>query len=173
MRLATIILLVIMITLPFMGCEKKKSPPPQKRAKVKKGVEVKPEKIESLVEETATKTEGYLYNPQGRRDPFAPLIVLRRKKASKEVKRPPGTLESYDIGDFSLLAIVKKQNKYYALLLAPDNRSFTVNEGDTIGLHAGRIEEISRDRVVIVEYTIDYRGNKKPREVVLELHKEG
>jgi|Deesub1362A_J573_1020465.scaffolds.fasta_scaffold00134_13 type IV pilus assembly protein PilP len=173
-RYLIFIFIIVALGLPFSGCSKKKPPPPKKKAEVKKEIEIKPEELKPLTEEPVKKSEGYVYNPAGRRDPFAPLIVLRREaKGAEEAKRPPGTLESYDIGDFSLLAIVKKRDRYYALLLAPDNKSFTVNEGDTIGLHNGKVKEISRDRVVIVEYTIDYKGNKKPREVVLELHKEG
>ncbi len=166
-----IIFLVIAITFPVSGC-KKKTPPPSPQAKktdVKKEAEVKPE---TLPQETIARSRGYVYEPAGRRDPFTPLIVTKKKGAEK-VKRPPGTPESYDVGDFSLLAIAKKGNKYYALLLAPDNRSFTVYEGDVIGLHNGKIEKITNERVIIVEYTEDYKGNKKPREIVLELHKEG
>jgi type IV pilus assembly protein PilP len=174
MRPLIIIFIVTALILPLSGCKKKTPPPPRKKAEVKKEVKVKPEKPRPLIEEETTKVNGYVYNPAGRRDPFSPLIVLKRKKkGTEEAQRPPGTLESYDIGDFSLLAIVKKGYRYYALLLAPDNKSFTVNEGDTIGLHNGKIEKILGDRVIIVEYTVDYKGNKKPREVVLELHKEG
>jgi len=174
MRYLIIVFVLASLLLPFSGCSKKKPPPPPKKAGVKKGIEIKPEELKSLAEESLPESKGYIYEPAGRRDPFAPLVVVRREaKAGGEKRRPLGTLESYDIGDFSLLAIVKKRGRYYALLLAPDNKSFTVNEGDIIGLHNGRVEEISRNRVVIVEYTVDYRGNKKPREVVLELHKEG
>jgi len=171
-RLVIIIFLVAIIPLPILGCKKKPPPPPPKAKKpLVEKAEVKPE---SIIPEVVTKSKGYIYEPGGRRDPFAPLIVMKKKKkAGEEAPRPPGTLESYDIGDFSLLAIVKKGYKYYALLLAPDNRSFTVNEGDIIGFHNGKIEKIMEDRVIIVEYVEDYKGRRKPREIVLKLHKEG
>lgn len=164
-----IILLILLITVPISGC-KKKAPAPAKKPEVKKE-EVRPE---ALTQPTVPETKGYTYEPAGRRDPFTPLIEIKKaKKGPAKGERPPGTLESYDVGDFTLIAIVKKGSKYYALLRSPDNKSFTVNEGDIIGLHNGKIERIMDNSVVVLEYIEDYKGNKKPKEIVLELHKEG
>ncbi|GAB4536763.1 MAG: pilus assembly protein PilP [Thermodesulfovibrionia bacterium] len=166
-RALIIILLTIVVAIPVSGC--KKAAPPEKKPEVKKE-EVKPD---VSAETTTSQVKGYTYEPAGRRDPFAPLVELKKTKKTAKGERPPGTLESYDVGDFALIAIVKKGDKFYALLRSPDNKSFTVNEGDIIGLHNGKIEKITDNRVVVVEYIEDYKGNKKPKEVVLELHKEG
>lgn len=150
-----------------IGCEKKATPPAKpKKPAVKKTI-IEPEVIAM---EAPQGPAGYIYKPKGRRDPFMPLIMPRKKK-EKVVSRIMGTLEGYDIGDFKLSAIAKKGDKYYALLIAPDNRAFTVSEGTVIGLHKGRIGKITADKVIIVEYSRDYLGELKPRQIVLELHK--
>jgi len=159
----------MVIILPLSGC-KKKAPPVPKKPDVKKE-EVKPE---ALPQPTTPESKGYTYEPAGRRDPFIPLIETKKAKKGKEgEKRPIGTLESYDVKDFALIAVVKKGDKHYALLRSPDNKSFTVNEGDIIGFHSGKIMKITENRVIVVEYIEDYKGHKKPQEIVLELHKEG
>jgi Tfp pilus assembly protein PilP len=132
--------------------------------------EIKPEAIVQKAPDV--REESYAYEPGGRRDPFIPLVeVTKRKKAGKK-PRTLGTLESYDIADFKLIAIVeKKGGQYYGLLLAADNKSFTIREGTVLGLNKGKVKEISPDKVLIEEFIRDYRGELKPRQVVLELRK--
>jgi Tfp pilus assembly protein PilP len=127
--------------------------------------------LEAMLQETTKTNKGYIYKHKGRRDPFMPLIVPKKEKAKKGSRIATGTLESYDISDFTLVAIAEKRGQYYALLVTPDNRSFTVNEGTVIGLHKGRVEKILSDKVIIIEYSRNYRGELRPRQIVLELHK--
>jgi Tfp pilus assembly protein PilP len=126
------------------------------------------------VSETAldepTLQAGYIYDRRNRRDPFSPLISPVRKLKEKDASKL-GTLEGYDLGEFRLSAIANRGNKYFALLITPDNRSFTVNKGNIIGLNRGKIKKISSDEVVLVEYTKNYKGELKPREIILEFHK--
>lgn len=116
------------------------------------------------------------YHSGERRDPFIPLIAVTSGPGSGKKKTPRvlGTLESYDIPDFKVIAIIKKgEEGFYASLLAPDNKSFVVKEGTVIGLNGGRITAIDQDRMVVVEYIEDYKGNKVPRQVTLELYEGG
>ncbi len=125
---------------------------------------------------SALKENAYMYDSGGRRDPFLPLIDVAKTKSTAQKKTPRvlGTLESYDIPDFRVMAIIKKGKEgYYASLLAPDNKSFVVKEGTVIGLYGGRVEDITSDRIVVVEYIVDYKGEKIPRKVTLELYEGG
>lgn len=120
--------------------------------------------------------EGYVYDPGGRRDPFIPLIDIDKKPdvGSKKAPRVLGTLESYDIPDFKLIAVIKKATgSFVGLVLATDNKTFTVRPGTTIGLRNGKVLEINSEKMVVEEYVEDYKGEKIPRQVVLELYKEG
>ncbi|GBD97441.1 MAG TPA: hypothetical protein ENG83_08055 [Nitrospirae bacterium] len=156
--------------LSFYGCSSKPQSPPATTSQTQSKTRPRPAAPpKAAIEETPVQ-EGYIYQQRERRDPFIPLIVPR-KKVKKGAGAKVGTLESYDISDFTLAAIAKKGREYFALLTTPDNRSFTVNKGNIIGLNKGKVKEITRDRIVLVEYSRDYMGKLKPREIILEFHK--
>jgi len=164
--------LIIISLIPFYGCSNKPSPPPAQEAKKQTAVTaVSPTAAPAeVVDEEAPQQEGYIYQQKDRRDPFVPLIVPT-KKVQKGEGIKAGTLEGYDIGEFTLAAIAKKGSRYIALMTTPDNRSFTVSEGAAIGLNRGKVRKITNDRMIIVEYSINYRGESKPREIILEFRK--
>ena len=114
--------------------------------------------------------DGYVYEQRNRRDPFATLIVpLKETLEADEGKI--GTLEGYDLNEFVLAAIAKRGSEYFALLTTPDNRSFTVMKGNVIGFNKGRVADITKGRIVFVEYSKDYKGDLKPKQTILEFVK--
>lgn len=123
----------------------------------------------AVIQESAG-DKGYIYDQAGRRDPFMPLITPKRSLQPRAAVKA-GTIESYDVKEFSLSAIVKKRDGNYALLVTPDNRSFTVSVGTVIGLHGGEVAEVTDDKVILVENSKDYRGKLKQNKVTLEFHK--
>jgi Tfp pilus assembly protein PilP len=169
----TIIVSLIMGIFYLYGCSDNPPLPPLGKATsgVTKGVVAEPvvSGSETEIDDTIVQA-GYIYDRRNRKDPFSPLIspvrTLKEKDASKL-----GTLEGYDLGEFRLSAIANRGTKYFALLITPDNRSFTVNKGNLIGLNRGKIKKISSNEVVLVEYTRNYKGELKPREIILEFHK--
>jgi len=168
------VIVSLSLLMPVLqGCEKKQ---PVKIAKPQSEASplAKPQEAQTeAANQEAVGEEGYVYQPRDRRDPFMPLIVPKKKTETKLTDAGRlGTLESYDISEFALLAIAKKGVKYYALLVTPDNRSFTVNKGARIGLNKGRVEEITSNRVVLMEHVKDFRGEIRPKQVTLELLKE-
>lgn len=169
MRLLAVLIAITFIFPIFSGCKKEpslKHTPETKVTKVEK-VEIKPEAIVQKAPDV--KEESYFYEPKGRRDPFVPLVEV--KKVGKKVPTR-GTLESYDVVDFELIAVVEKEGRqYYGLVLAPDNKSYTVKEGTVLGLFKGKVKKITANKVVIHEYIKDYKGELKPRQIVLELRK--
>jgi Tfp pilus assembly protein PilP len=173
---SSIVILSMLIIMAFSinGCGNQPSSPPvqppQKQGTVNTGSLPAAPQPEAAVAEEAPEQEGYIYQQRDRRDPFVPLIVPKKKVVRREGTRA-GTLDSYDISDFTLAAIAKKGGQYFALLTTPDNRSFTVNTGTAIGLYKGKVQEITKDRIVIIEYSSDFRGESKPRQLILEFHK--
>jgi len=165
--------LLIIPLFSFFSCSNKPATPPvkvaQKKSVTNTGIQTALPQP-AIVDEEEPKQEGYIYQRRDRRDPFIPLIVLKKSvQKGKGVK--PGTLASYDLNEFSLAAIARKGWKYYALLTTPDNRSFTVYKGTRVGLNKGKVKNISRDKIVLVEYSRDFRGEIKPRQIILEFHK--
>lgn len=164
------IVLLLSGVIILSGCSNKPAPPLPKSAKAKvvgsaapvmaKGPEEKKKEDENA---------GYVYEQRGRRDPFSSLVVISKEKKKDDSK--VGTLEGYDISEFVLGAIANEGRKYFALLIAPDNRSFTVEKGSVVGLNRGKVKEITDNKVVMVEYVRDYKNDLKPRQIILELHK--
>ncbi len=164
MKLFAILISIIFVFPIFSGCKKEL---PAKKAKT----EAVAQKVEPAPQQPAQQPaeveEIYVYDPKGRVDPFIPLIETPKK----ERKAISGTLESYDIADFKLIAIAEKGKQRYGLLLSPDNKSYTVREGTVLGLHKGTVKEIMNDKLIIFEYITDYKGEQKPRQIILELSK--
>jgi type IV pilus assembly protein PilP len=116
--------------------------------------------------------ETYVYNPQGRRDPFLSIIAAAKKE--REQKRPKGLvpLEDYDISQFSLVAIIWSKEAYRALVGLPDGKYYTVLEGASLGLHGGKVKRITQDSVIVREYIRDYKGHLRAEDTVLRLREE-
>jgi Tfp pilus assembly protein PilP len=55
--------------------------------------------------------------------------------------------------------------------MLPDKKTYTVTVGMTLGIQGGKVQKITKDSVVIREFIRDYRGDIKPRDSILKLHK--
>jgi Tfp pilus assembly protein PilP len=55
--------------------------------------------------------------------------------------------------------------------MLPDRKTYTITEGMTLGLQGGKVAKITKDAVFIREYVKDYKGDSKPRDAILKLHK--
>jgi len=113
--------------------------------------------------------ETYQYDAKGKRDPFLSLVAKERQKPGKKSGASP--FESYEIDEMELLAIAWDKNKSYALVMMPDKKTYTITEGMVLGLQGGKVQKITKDAVLIREFIKDYRGDIKPRDVILKLHK--
>lgn len=158
----------MVLFLPAAACSKKKAPVKQAAAEKVAPAQVNPEAKQSM-EAPAGIPEEYKYDARGRRDPFVSLVVVTKQKQIK--KKGASPFESYDISEIKMLAIAWDKNKYFALIRLPDKKTYTITEGQSLGLEGGKVEKITRDSVVIREHVKDYRGNIKPRDTILKLHK--
>jgi len=169
MKRVTCLIIVLFLLLPFGGCKKEQTP-----AKKPMAIQVKPAEVKKDMEESkeAEKIvqEVYTYDAKGRRDPFFSLLTITKQKPVK--KKGASPIESFAIEEINLLAIARDKEKYYALIMLPDRKNFTITEGMTLGLQGGKVEKITEDMVLIREYVKDYRGNIQPKDTVLKLHKE-
>jgi Tfp pilus assembly protein PilP len=163
---------MVMIILAGYGCGDKTPSKPVKKVAPPRAIQpVAPaaSDTDAALQDMAAH-EGYIYQQRDRRDPFVPLIVPTKNLEGTAVRKT-GTLESYDISEFKLSAIVTKKTEYFALLVTPDNRSFTVHKSSVIGLNKGKVNQILSDKVILVEYSKDFRGEFKERKLILEFRK--
>jgi Tfp pilus assembly protein PilP len=111
----------------------------------------------------------YSYNPVGRRDPFAPIIVKESKKG-KEGDRPP--LERYNINEFKLTGIIWGGFGYNAMLEGPDGKGYFVRVGTILGPNRGVVKKITQNIMVVEEKYKTYTGETERKEIVVELRKK-
>jgi Tfp pilus assembly protein PilP len=105
-----------------------------------------------------------VYNPSGKRDPFLPFNF-----APEPEDDPNKTeLEKYQIGQLRL-AIVLEGDDPTALVENSAGKGFYVKKGTKIGTNGGEIVEIKKDKILILETTVDFTGQKKTRTVEMKL----
>jgi type IV pilus assembly protein PilP len=117
---------------------------------------------------TPTRPE-YSYNPQGRRDPFAPIIVSAERKAQSGNRSP---LERYDLNEFKLTGIVWGGFGYNAMVEGPDGKGYFVRVGTIIGPNKGVIKKITQNTMVVEEKYKTFSGVTERKEIVIELSKK-
>jgi type IV pilus assembly protein PilP len=164
-------LIILCLLFLFAGCKKEQAP-------VIKGgttVQVQPptaiQEGKVAAEVRKADQEIYTYDPRGKRDPFLSLVTMLKQRPER--KRGMTPFESYSIDEINLLAIAWDDQKYYALIMLPDKKSYTITEGMKLGIYGGKVQKITKDMVIIREYVKDYRGEIKLRDSILKLRKEG
>jgi type IV pilus assembly protein PilP len=120
---------------------------------------------------TAAITDGYSYDPQGRRDPFQSMAKLLKLSQSR-AELPP--LQRLELSDVKLIGIVSDASGYYGLIQTPDGKGYTVRVGTLMGTNNGTIKSIAEQRIVVAEPTIDITGKMTSRDIeILQRPKEG
>jgi len=165
-KLVYVFILVLFLSL---GCK-------DKAATDKKPVAQKPVATSSAAPATVQKEEPkvekeiYVYDPQGRRDPFLSLVQVFKPKAQR--KKGASPIENFDVDEIKLIAIAWDSNQYYALVTMPDTKSYTIRKGMTLGINNGKVIDITKDSVFIKEQIKDYKGQTKSKDTILKLRKE-
>lgn len=111
------------------------------------------------------------FTARSRRDPFASIIITTKKKMKEHAKKQ-NPLENFDVTDFKIMGIIFDGKRYYASVVLPDNKAYTLRAGLKVGLFGGKVEKITNDAIIIKEYITDYLGKKKLKTTALKLRKE-
>jgi len=112
----------------------------------------------------------FKYRPQGKIDPFVPLIVKKKrvldtsqpakKTVRKKRKRILTLLEKFDLSQLKLTAVMITPKSSVAIVEESTGRGFVVKAGTRIGLNSGRVVDILMDRIIIQEYEEIITGKK-------------
>lgn len=113
----------------------------------------------------------YDYEARGRRDPFTSLIAIAKEKQKR--KKTSNPLENFSVDEIRVTAIVWDANGSFALITLPDNKSYTIRQGMTLGQHGGKVVKITNDSVMVKEQIRDYRGQLITKDTTLKLREEG
>lgn len=121
---------------------------------------------------TEKKVDFYVYDPQGRRDPFRSLLVGRKAVGEEEQIEIVNELQKHDLGSLKLVGVMWGEVGRIALFETPDGKGYAAQVGMPIGKGNSHVKEITSDKVVIVQRFKNVRGQVETREVALQLKKE-
>ena len=158
-------LLILFIACAFLvaGCEKEQPPaqPVSSKAVAKPPAAsvAAPKADEGQAAPVETK---FVYQIEGRRDPFVPLVAT--KKTAEFFENP---LEAFDLQQFLIKAVIVGIGETKAMVVAPDGNAYILKAGMRLGKGNGVIKEISRERIVVEEQYQDITG--KVRKNIQEL----
>lgn len=119
------------------------------------------ELLASVQQEEATAERSGSYNSKGKPNPFAPLFrdepeqatvsapVVARSKRKKRIPTTP--LEKVDLSQLKLVATVRSHNGNSALVEDASGKGFIVKKGTYIGINAGSVVQIVKDRIIVEE----------------------
>jgi len=113
---------------------------------------------------------GYSYDPSGRRDPFAPIILQGEHPGEENLNLPP--LQRVGVTELSLMGIVWGGFGYNAMVQTPDGKGYTVRAGTRIGPNNGVVSAITENSVIVQERFTDVYGKQQVREYIKRLHEK-
>jgi Tfp pilus assembly protein PilP len=108
---------------------------------------------------------AFVYDASNKRDPFRPFDFAPRP-TSRTGKTP---LERYEYGQLKLTAVLEGLGEAQAIIENAVGRGFTAKKGTKVGPYGGEIVEILKDKVLILENTVDFTGERKSKTVELRL----
>jgi len=103
----------------------------------------------------------YAYNPEGRRDPFVSL--LRKAADTRRTGKPAEGVSGFLVSEIALKGIMQSRGTLIALVLGPDNKTYTVRANDR--LLDGSVRAITSDTLVLMQDVNDPLSLTKQREV--------
>lgn len=97
--------------------------------------------------------EPYIYDPRGRRDPFAPVDTSVVNTVTGQAIRPLLPLEKYELDQIKLIGIIWDVNDPKAMFMDPGSKVHVLSKDQRIGRNQGYIAVIREGEVVVVEAT--------------------
>jgi Tfp pilus assembly protein PilP len=144
---------------------------PKEKKKIP-GLSEKPIEKKAKADETRDeKGKGavaYSYDPTNKVDPFKSFIVVRKELEEKE-RRPKTYLETLEISQLTISAIVLTSEGNWALVRDSKGDGHTIKVGTPIGRKRGSVVRILEKEVVVRELYKDIRGREIMRDISMRL----
>jgi len=114
--------------------------------------------------------EVYSYNPADKVDPFKSFIVIKKELEEKREQEKPRTyLETLDISQVTISAIVIGSEDKWALVRDSKGEGHVIKVGTPIGRKRGRVIKILDKEVIVREFDIDIRGRETAKDISIRL----
>lgn len=113
----------------------------------------------------AVVTADYQYDPTNKRDPFRSFV----KTLGPGPEGNQGPLESFDLTQLTVTAIVWGVDPTRALIRDPSGKEYIVVEGMVVGKNKGRIIAIEDNLLRVKETYVDALGRAATKSVEMRL----
>ncbi len=113
--------------------------------------------------------EGYVYSPDGKRDPFRSVLLDMANMEKTDVPRAP--LEQFELQQLALTAIIWETRQPRALVSDPGGRSFVIRKGSRIGKNDGKVVHIGDNLVLVKETYVDFAGEQSTKDVEMRIRR--
>jgi type IV pilus assembly protein PilP len=138
---------------------------PKKNAKAKNKKTAADAVAPPAVASAAPAVDNTAYDPTGRRDPFRPPRVNQLLASGGE--RTP--LQRYELGQLRLVAVIYDTGDARAVVEDEGGLGYIIKVGTKIGVNDGVVRGIERGKVLVEEVSMDFFGERRSSEVVLEM----
>jgi type IV pilus assembly protein PilP len=122
---------------------------------------------------TATSSTGeaqaYAYDPAGKTDPFKSFILEQEEMAEKVQRKPRTYLETLDLSQLELIAIITGPQGNYAMVRDSKGVGHVIVKGTAVGNNGGVVDKITDREVLIREEYLDFRGTTQFKDVSKKL----
>lgn len=149
----SLLVLLLMVPLFLTGQEAPQEPPPEGSDEAAEMISIQPGE--------------FVYNPEGRRDPFWNLL---QGKSVKENREAIEGIAGLMIDELELEGIVFAQGEFKALLKGPDTRPYVVGIGDKV--YDGEVVAMDRNSVSFRKSLTVALAGQKDRVIIKTLNPE-
>ena len=137
-------------------------------AQEKPAVQAPPQAPVAAQAPAAPAAPAFVYNPEGRRDPFVSLVKRATEARTRQSKQPPaGGISGFLVSELTLKGIMQSRNDFVALVAGPDAKTYLVRVNDR--LLDGAVRAITADTLVCMQDVNDPLSLTKQREVRMTL----
>jgi Tfp pilus assembly protein PilP len=116
--------------------------------------------VEAPAAVVAPPQDSYIYQSDGRRDPFTPLTNAGIEV--KATKRGEGAA-AFTVDEISVRGVMQTRERLVAMVQGPDNKTYVVHPGDKFA--DGVIKTVTPQGLVVVQDITDPLSTQKQREV--------
>jgi type IV pilus assembly protein PilP len=111
---------------------------------------------------------AFVYNPEGRRDPFISLVRRATEARGRQGKQPAaGGVSGFLVSELALKGVMVSRGEHVALVTGPDAKTYLVRVNDR--LLDGTVRAITADSLVCLQDVNDPLSLTKQREVRMTL----
>jgi len=111
---------------------------------------------------------AFVYNPEGRRDPFVSLVRRAAEARRRQGQQPSaGGVSEFMVSELTLKGVMVSRGERVALVTGPDAKSYLIRVSDR--LLDGTVRAITADSLVCLQDVNDPLSLTKQREVRMSL----